>query len=152
MISKLITDPNLAQTLDTHCEEIIRYLLNTSTEFGIVCDTSEIRFDPILPKEIAKTIKPVALFMLAGYSFESASLADDTLVFEAGFGSENFGALVEVKIEQIIQIAIEDTPIFINVTAGQKNRAHTKNSAPSSVERSMETLLSRPENQRFIRR
>ncbi|MEY4505146.1 MAG: hypothetical protein RL154_1443, partial [Pseudomonadota bacterium] len=136
MISKLITDQILAQALDAHCEELIRYMLNTSTEFGIVCDTSEIKFDPILPKDIAKTIKPVALFMLAGYSFESAVLNEDSLVFEAGFGSENFGALVEVKIEQIIQIAIEDTPIFINVTAGQKNRASAQTVAPSSAERS----------------
>ena len=152
MISNLITDQNLAQLLDAHCEELLRQLLNTSIEFGIVCDTSDIKFDPMLPKEIAKTIKSVALFMVAGYSFESASLGDGTIVFEAGFGSENFGSLVEVKIEQIIQIVIEDTPVFINITAGQKNRTRTKSTSPSTVERSMESLLSKPENQRFIRR
>ena len=43
----------------------------------------------------------------------------ENLYFEAGFGPENFASTVSIDISNVIQIIVEDTPIFINVCAGR---------------------------------
>lgn len=152
MLNKLILDETLSQMLERNSSDMIMHLLESGVEFGVICDTSAISFDPPLPQDIMANIRPIALFLLSGYSFESAQLgADSVLYFEAGFGSENFGSLVSVPIEQVIQIVVEDTPIFINITAGQKRKQPKKPMQEEGVEHSMRCLMSNPENQKFLK-
>ncbi len=89
-------------------------------EFGVACEIEFVEFEPPLPEHIQKTMPIVTLFMLANYSFESASLDDDYLRFEAGFGNENFGSLVQIPLLAIKHIYVGEYPILINVTSPQE--------------------------------
>ena len=153
MVTDLLYDQKFAYLMEQNATDIIKYLFDKNLEFGVVCDTAGVAFDPVLPKDIMKNIKQIALFVVSGYSFESAYLSDEnTLYFEAGFGPNNFGSTVGISIDKIAQIVIEDTPIFINISAGQKKKKEIDSSEPDSETRSMERLLNNPENKRFIKK
>ena len=85
------------------------------------------------------------LFILTGYTLESAFRKDDTLVFEAGFGAENFGSVVTVPLLAIKQIFLGETPLLLN---------HATLPMPSSPKatNSMEALLNNPENQKLLKK
>jgi len=100
-----------------HAKEILEFLLNEKEEFDILCVTSEIDFNPKLPEHISSSFGDIILFSLANYTLQSAYIENENLIFEAGFGEENFGSVVTVPIESILQITKEETPLFINITA-----------------------------------
>jgi len=153
MVTKLLYDPKFSQIMEQSAGELIRYMFDKTLEFGVVCDTNGITFEPELPKDIAKNIKQIALFVVSGYSFESAYLSDDgVLFFEAGFGPDNFGSLVGIPLDRIAQIVIEDTPVFLNIAAGQKKRTAAKELPHDSEAKSMERLLGNPENRKFLKK
>jgi hypothetical protein len=140
--------------MHNNVKETIGFLLQNNVEFGVICNTSEVIFEPSLPHDILKNIKPIALFVLSNYSFESAYMDEggESLFFEAGFGPENFASTVSIDTSNIIQIIVEDTPIFINVCAGRKKIIKKPEIKKVETEnRSMEKLLSRPENQKFLK-
>ncbi|MCD8478145.1 MAG: hypothetical protein LRY68_09910 [Sulfurospirillum sp.] len=70
--------------------------------------------------------------------------------FEAGFGNENFGSLVSVSLDAILQIVVEEVPVFINLSTPSK----VVNKVPKEkgIKRSMEALMSNPENQKLIKK
>jgi len=70
--------------------------------------------------------------------------------FEAGFGSDNFGSLVSLPVEAILQIIIEEIPVFINLSTPPKNVA--KAPKENGLRRSMEALMSNPNNQKLIKK
>jgi hypothetical protein len=157
MLEKLIHSDKFCESMNESTKEIIAFMLETGVEFGVICSTDEVVFEPQLPPEILKNIKPIALFVLSNYSFESAYIdsSGTILYFEAGFGADNYASLVGIEIANIIQIVVEDTPVFINVCAGRekpkkKKPAMDKNE-PSTADRSMEKLLSRAENKKFLK-
>jgi hypothetical protein len=153
MVTKLLYDPKFSHIMEQVAAELIKYLFDKSIEFGVVCDTNGISFEPELPKDIARNIKQMSLFVISGYSFESAYLSDDgILYFEAGFGSQNFGSLVGIPLDRIAQIVIEDTPVFINISAGQKKKVAPKEPSRDSESKSMERLLGNPENKKFLKK
>jgi hypothetical protein len=100
-----------------HAKEILALLIAGGYEFDILCALEGIEFNPTLPEEISKQFKDVILFSLANYTLSTAKIDGDFLIFEAGFGEENFGSFVKVPISNIIQISQENTPLFINVSA-----------------------------------
>jgi hypothetical protein len=100
-----------------HAKDILYLLLDINEPFNILCNLDGITFNPQLPKHISSAFKDVIIFALANYTLESAHIENNNLIFEAGFGEENFGSLVTVPIENIIQITEEDTPLFINLSA-----------------------------------
>lgn len=156
MLEKLISNDRFCEKMYENTRDIVSLMLDGGVEFGVICSTKEVVFDPPLPDDIRKNIKPIALFVLSNYSFKSAYLSEDrsVLFFEAGFGPDNYPSLVGIDISNIIQIVVEDTPVFINVCAGKqkakKKPAQEPKEAPS-IERSMEKLLSRPENKKFLK-
>ncbi len=156
MLEKLINNGKFCDFMFENVKETIHFMLSSDIEFGVICSTDEVFFEPPLPDDIRKNIKPIALFVLSNYSFESAYLDDskNVLFFEAGFGPDNYASLVGIELTNIIQIVVEDTPVFINVCAGRKKpkkaKAEEKKDS-SSTEKSMEKLLSRPENRRFLK-
>ncbi len=144
MLYDILQDDEFAAILRSHAIDIIRYLFEKGQEFGIIADLSQVSFDPMIPKNVYESLPEFPLFLLMNYTYESAKLEDGVLTFEAGFGSENFGSIVSVPVEAIVQIVVDETPIFANLTATLKKKRTYKNS--------MEALLSNPENRKFLKK
>ena len=100
-----------------HAKEILNFLISEKEEFDILCNLDGINFSPSLPSHISSAFKDIILFSLAAYTLSTAKIENDKLIFEAGFGEENFGSIVSVPIENIIQISKDETPLFVNITA-----------------------------------
>lgn len=129
-----------------HIHEMVSLLLKEDVEFGIACDTSNISFLPELPSSIRDNFGERIFFILAEYSHESAHIKNNSLLFEAGFGDENFGSIVSIPLLAIQQIMVEDNPILINFSSYEKYSEPTKE-APTN---SMEALLKNPKNKSLL--
>jgi hypothetical protein len=150
MLFNLVKDSEFQRLMQHHIEELIVHFFQTEQNFGILCKIDEISFNPELPESITKEFRPMTLFFLAGYTFETAHIDGDTLIFEAGFGAENIGSFVTVPLLSILQIIIDETPIFVNVASSKKVKQEKKQlSAKEGIKNSMEALLSNPENSKF---
>jgi hypothetical protein len=132
----------------SHVKVVVETLLSKGINFSILTNVSEISFEPPLPSEISSSFKPITMFVLAGYTFESCIIDDDEMSFEAGFGTTNFASLVKIPILSILQIIVEDTPILINLSVETRR----KKKKDSGIKRSMEALLSNPENEKLLKR
>ena len=144
MLYDILQDAEFSIILKNHAIDIITYLFEKNQEFGVLVDISAVTFDPMLPEDIMQQLPEFTLFVLANYTYESAKLEESTLIFEAGFGAQNFGSVVSVPIESILQIIVDETPIFVNLTASIAQKPKPKNS--------MEALLSNPENRKFLKK
>ena len=150
MLFDIVKNENFKKLMQSHIEELIVYFFKTEQNFGILCKVEEISFDPQLPDYIASEFRPMTLFFLAGYTFETAHIDGDKLIFEAGFGSENIGSFVTVPLLSIIQIIVDETPIFVNVATYEKSKKEDKTvKTGDGIKNSMEALLSNPENKKF---
>ncbi len=144
MLYDILQDTEFSIILKNHAIDIITYLFEKNQEFGVLVDISAVTFDPMLPEDIMQQLPEFTLFVLENYTYESAKLEESTLIFEAGFGAQNFGSVVSVPIESILQIIVDETPIFVNLTASIAQKPKPKNS--------MEALLSNPENRKFLKK
>jgi len=123
----IIQDNTFRQIKIKHANEILTHLLELNEPFSVLCVREGINFNPLLPEKITENFTDVILFSLANYTLRSAFLENGQLIFEAGFGEENFGSVVSVPIENIIQITQEETPLFINVSATLPKTQKPKN-------------------------
>jgi hypothetical protein len=141
---KIIYDTKYQELMTKQVKEQIRYMLESNTEFSIIVHMDNgVDFNPPLPEEISSGFRDFTVFAIAGYTFKSAFIENDTFIFEAGFGAENIGAMVYVDMDRILQIVIGDTPIFINVTA----------SAPKKEEKSpFDVFANNPKNKKFFKK
>lgn len=137
------------ELMQEHILKTIEYMFNANQEFGIACEVNNVHFTPNLPTEIEEALPEITLFMLANYSFESARLDEAFLSFEAGFGSENFGALVEIPILAIKQLFVGEYPILMNI-ATLPTAPTPKKEVEEEVD-SMSALLNNPENAKHLR-
>jgi len=154
MLYDVLKDRSYADLMQKHIVEILSHLFEKEQTFGILCKIETLTFDPELPNEITSEFRPMTLFFLAGYTFESARLEKETLIFEAGFGANNLGSVVTVPLLGIMQIIIDETPIFVNLASPlETSQTKPKNneSAASGEKSSMEALLSNPENKKFLK-
>jgi hypothetical protein len=154
MLYDIIKSPSFAQLMESHVRDMLIYLFDNDHNFGVLCNIDAVHFDPILPSYISDEFRGITLFFLAGYSFESARIDEDKLMFEAGFGQENIGSLVSVPLVSIVQIVVDDTPVMINL-ALPTIKTETQNVTKvndEGVQNSMSALLSNPENQKFMKR
>jgi len=135
------------QMMKRHILETIEYMFDANQEFGIACEISAVYFTPALPNDLQESLPDITLFMLANYSFESAKIDTNHISFEAGFGTENFGALVEIPLLAIKQIFVSEYPVLINV-------ASTNDIEEEEIEEidSMAALLNNPENAKLIKK
>ena len=114
----IIENKEFQEIKKKHAKELLFFLLdNIKDEFSILCNLDGIEFNPELPEHIKSAFKDVIMFVLANYTLSTAKIENDTLIFEAGFGEENFGSVVSVPLENIIQILHFETPLFINISA-----------------------------------
>ena len=155
MLDNLVEDRDFAKFMQKSLQELIVLFFEKEQNFGILCKIEDVSFDPPLPEHLNSEFRPLTLFFLAGYTFESARIEDGYLVFEAGFGAENFGSVVSVPLLSILQIIVDETPVFINLSTYKEdpNLENVKNVDvdPKGVENSMASFLSNPENSKFLK-
>jgi len=154
MLYDVLKDPNYSNLMKKHIVEILSHLFDENQNFGILCKIETLSFEPELPSEITTEFRPMTLFFLAGYTFESARIDNEFLVFEAGFGPDNLGSVVHVPLLGIMQIIIDETPIFVNLASPvETNETKAKNNEEgvSGEKNSMEALLANPENKKFLK-
>lgn len=153
MLFNIVKNESFGQIMRSHIQELLIYLFEQEQNFGILCKIDQLSFDPALPRHITDEFRPMTLFFLAGYTFESARIDEDTLIFEAGFGSENIGSFVTVPLLSIMQIIIDETPIFVNLATPESTKQinHQPN-VDEGIKNSMSAFLSNPENDKFIKK
>ncbi|MGL2606992.1 hypothetical protein ACQJ59_01460 [Helicobacter pylori] len=91
-----------------HCIEYLQFLSKNHLSFNLLCERDAIDFSPKLPKEIHEKFGSLVLFILAGYTLESLMIDAQSVQFEAGFGPNNIGSVVQVKLPGIIQILVKE--------------------------------------------
>ncbi len=129
-----------------HLYNTLAFLLEEDQEFAVAAEVEHMTITPELPRPILKSFGQTALFVVAGYTFESAWVDENTLSFEAGFGEENIGAEVTVPLLAIKQVFVGEYPITINIAYPAPFR-----SEPSQTpQHSMEALLNNPENKKLL--
>jgi len=135
------------ELMKEHIYATVEYLFEKDQEFGVACETVNVSFEPNLPTELRASLPEVTLFMLANYSFETANIDTDYISFEAGFGAENFGALVHIPLLAIKQIFVDEYPILINIADLNENIEEEKEPIDS-----MAALLNNPENAKLLKK
>lgn len=153
MTINLFQTPEYRKLMQSHILKTIEYLFNKNQEFALACEVKSITFTPELPTEILESFNETVLFILSGYTFESAQLDEEYFSFEAGFGPDNFGSLVRIPLLGIQQILVGgDTPIMINhakpILNEEKEESDSQKALKSS---SMEALLNNPENKKLLK-
>jgi hypothetical protein len=146
MANNLFQTPEYSRIMEDHLRKTISYLFDKNQEFAIACQVNFIDFSPQLPQEIFDTFNETILFILSGYTFQSAKLEQDHLIFEAGFGSENFGSTVSVPLLAIKQIFVGDHPIVLNHIEMKSKMEE------SSRKNSMDALMNNPKNKKLLKK
>lgn len=147
---------NLFQTheyrtlMQKHLSETIDYLFKENQEFALACEVKYITFSPELPSSIKDSFDHTVLFILSGFTLETAQLEEEYFSFEAGFGSDNFGSVVSVPLLAIKQIFVGENPIVINF-ADPLIKDREKREESASKKSSMEALLNNPENKKLLK-
>ena len=150
MPHKTLETQEFKTIMKEHIVKTINYMFSSNQDFSVACEISEVHFEPHLPENIYNSLPETTLFMLANYSFESASLENNYLSFEAGFGSENIGALVQVPISAIRQIFVGEYPILINISPSSDIEDIEENIEDEN--NSMNALLNNPENAKLLKK
>ena len=150
MTINLLQTPEYRTLIQTHILETIKYLFNKNQEFALACEVKYITFTPELPTDIKDSFDDTVLFILSGFTFESAQLNEEYFSFEAGFGSDNFGSTVSVPLLAIKQLFVGDNPIVINL-ANPVIESEKKKEGSASKKSSMEALLNNPENKKLLK-
>lgn len=147
-----------------HILKTITYFFEKQQEFSVACEVKHIEFSPELPHDIQENFDEVVLFIVSGYTYESASIDDHYFSFEAGFGSDNFGSTVSIPLLAIKQIFIGENPIVFNLAEHndikpssmdtRKSSMKDSTEAPmnASMKASMKSLLNNPENKKLLQR
>jgi len=152
LLENIIQDRDFALLMKKNIQELIVLFFQKEQNFGILCKIEDVSFEPELPESINSEFRPLTLFFLAGYTFETARIENNLLIFEAGFGSDNFGSIVSVPLLSILQIIIDETPVLINISAYKEEESKEKDNVDESgVENSMASFLSNPENAKFLK-
>ncbi len=149
MSMKKLESSAYQELMKEHIYATIEYMFDKDQEFGVACETINVSFDPDLPTELRASLPEVTLFMLANYSFETASIDTDYISFEAGFGANNFGSLVHIPLLAVKQIFVDEYPILINVAAINEVVVEEEEKAPID---SMAALLNNPENAKLLKK
>jgi len=152
LLDNIIQDRDFAQLMKKNIQELIVLFFQKEQNFGILCKIEDVSFEPGLPESINAEFRSVTLFFLAGYTFETARIENDLLIFEAGFGSDNIGSIVSVPLLSILQIIVDETPVLINISSYKEKESKKKvNVDETGVKNSMASFLSNPENSKFLK-
>ncbi len=148
MESTLFKNIKYKELIQNYISDTIALLFDENRHFSIVCEVEHIDFDPYLPHEVYAQFGKNVLFSLAGYTYESAKIEDNYLIFEAGFGKDNFGAVVAMPLLAIKQIIVDDMPIAIN---GASPLSIIEEENDEGIQNSLSILLNNPENKKLLK-
>lgn len=125
-----------------HCVEYLQFLSKNHLSFNLLCERDAIDFSPKLPKEIHEKFGSLVLFILAGYTLESLMIDAQSVQFEAGFGPNNIGSVVQVGLSGIIQILIKEKMkiSFYSIVAIRLNCSTKKSYLSKSQRKTNESL------------
>jgi len=154
LLENVIEEKGFAQIMKRSIQDVIIHFFEKEQNFGILCKIDEVEFHPTLPESINTEFRPLTLFFLAGYTFDTARIEDDCLIFEAGFGNDNFGSVVTVPLLSVMQIIIDETPVFINLSVYKEKKVSEEKVVvkdDTGVQNSMASFLNNPENSKFIK-
>lgn len=144
--------PEYREIISKHIFETIDYLFDKNQEFAIACEVKYIKFNPPLPSSIIDSFDDTVLFILSGYTFDSASLQEDSFSFEAGFGNTNFGSTVSLPLLAIKQVFVGEHPIVINLSTPLTiKNLKDLNISKKVSKSSMEALLNNPKNKKLLK-
>jgi len=150
MTNTILQTPEYRALIQSHIFKTIQYLFEKDQEFALACEVKYITFSPELPTDIKSSFEDTVLFILRGFTFESAQITEEYFSFEAGFGSENFGSVVSMPLLAIKQIFLGEHPIVINLAHPEIERRKKKEES-ASTKSSMEALLKNPENKKLLK-
>ena len=149
MIDQMLGSYDFQTLMRRHATELVEMLLVKGIHFSVLTNIEDVSFSPILPESITKGFKTITMFFLAGYTFESSQIYNGVLSFEAGFGSDNFGSVVSIPVESILQIIVEEVPIFINLSRPRKREKPSLKE--DGIKRSMDALMANPKNKNLLK-
>jgi len=147
MTTNLFQTAEYRTLMKEHIRKTIIYLFDQAQDFAIACETKHVTFDPELPADIKETFNETVLFVISGYTYESAKVDEEYFMFEAGFGSENFGSTVRVPLLAIKQLFVGEHPVVINLAEPQLPQKQEERAKSS-----MEALLNNPENKKLLKK
>lgn len=147
MIENIIQDKAYQKLAKNQVKTLIEYLLENDFEFSITANIKAIKFEPQLPSSILDRLAPFSLFVLANYTFSTIKIDDEYLSFEAGFGAENFGSLVQIPLLAVFQIIVEESILYINSTATLEKFFEKQN----LKEKSLNVFKNNPNNKNLIK-
>ena len=145
MNNTIFEDKDFSYFMSEQTQNMLKFLINNNYKFAISCKIDEVAFSSPLPSDAIKKLQPITLFYLAGYTFQSATIQNGSLKFEAGFGVDNVGVIVDVPLLAITQIIVNDKPVFINCAKYYVKNTPTK----PNLENSMNAFLSNPQNRQL---
>lgn len=117
MIIDVIENSDYKNLVVKQLKETIEYLKSIDQEFAVTANIKGLEFNPPLPEPIFSQFAPFSLFVLSNYTYESVTIEQDAIMFEAGFGKENFGSVVTLPYYAIFQIIVDDSILYINSAA-----------------------------------
>lgn len=146
MTNEIYENSKFLEVMKQNVENIINFLIEEEIEFSVTANVRPIGFEPFLPDDIYARLGSFALFSLAGYTFSTTRLTEDGLVFDAGFGPENFGSIVTIPTDAIFQILVDEEIFVINPTATKLTVAKPR----PSKDKSKNIFKSNPNNKNLF--
>jgi len=146
MNSDIFKTPKFMTIMQKHLKETLEYFFEQNQHFAVGCEVKYLVFSPELPKDIKDNFQDNVLFIMGGYTFETARVEGDFFLFEAGFGKENFGSHVKLPILAIKQLFVDDHPVIINLASPFQSITS------GSEELSMQSLLNNPKNKKLLQK
>lgn len=147
MIKNIIENENYRLLVSSQIKETMQYLIQADEEFAITANIKGITFNPELPETIYNQLSAFSLFILANYTYTTLELDDEYIYFEAGFGKENFGALVKIPYNAIFQIIVDESILFVNSTATVQSFFNKRD----QDKKSLNAFKNNPHNQKLIK-
>jgi len=146
MITKIINNDEYKAITKKQIKEVIDFLLHNNQEFAVTANVKGIVFEPALPASILDKLSTFSLFVLSNYTYSTIEINDNHLIFEAGFGKENFGSHVKIPLLAIFQIIIEESILYINSIATSESFVQKE----ELVKKSMDVFKNNPKNKKLI--
>ncbi|MDR1615060.1 MAG: hypothetical protein LBS26_05785 [Campylobacteraceae bacterium] len=154
-LGDFLQEKEFVDTIHGALTNILLLLLKKGVPFSVVTDITRVSFNPPLPEDIAKRFQPATLFDIYGYTLTSAKIEKGMLIFEAGFGENNFASFVNIPTGAVLQIFMDNNPLFINMSMEKTTNtppAKKSESKKENITRSLKVLLNNPKNKKLLKK